>query len=36
LMQNEFPDEIKRMGSELEETVQEILQEIERLSKDYA
>lgn len=36
LMQNEFPDEIKRMGSELEETVQEILLEIERLSKDYA
>ena len=36
LMQNEFPDEIKRMGSELEETVQEILQEIERLSQDYA
>jgi len=36
LMKNEFPDEIKRMGSELEETVQEILQEIERLSKDYA
>jgi TPR repeat protein len=36
LMQNEFPDEIKRMGSELEETVLEILQEIERLSKDYA
>lgn len=36
LMQNEFPDEIKRMGSELDETVQEILQEIERLSKDYA
>lgn len=35
LMQNEFPDEIKRMGSELEETVQEILLEIERLSKDY-
>ncbi|MDO9614063.1 MAG: tetratricopeptide repeat protein [Bacteroidota bacterium] len=36
LMQNEFPDEIKRMGSELEETVQEILLEIEKLSKDYA
>jgi len=35
LMQNEFPDEIKRMGSELEETVKEILIEIERLSKDY-
>ncbi|MDP2114667.1 MAG: hypothetical protein Q8K69_11475, partial [Bacteroidota bacterium] len=36
LIQNEFPDEIKRMGSELEETVQEILLEIENLSKDYA
>lgn len=36
LMQSELPDEIKRMGSELEETVQEILREIERLSKDYA
>ena len=35
LMQNEFPDEIKRMGSELEETVQEILVQIEKLSKDY-
>src|SRR5665648_292268 len=35
LMQNEFPDEIKRMGSELEETVQEILNQIEKLSKDY-
>lgn len=36
LMQNEFPDEIVRMGSELEETVQEILAQIEKLSKDYA
>lgn len=36
LMQNEFPDEILRMGSELEETVQEILAQIEKLSKDYA
>jgi TPR repeat protein len=36
LMQNEFPDEIKRMGSELEETVDEVLQKIEQLSIDYA
>ena len=36
LMQEEFPDEILRMGSELEETVQEILEQIEKLSKDYA
>ncbi len=36
LMQNEFPDEIVRMGSELEETVQEILEQIEKLGIDYA
>ena len=35
LLQNEYPDEIKRMGSELEETVKEILEKIEQLSKDY-
>ncbi len=36
LMRDEFPDEIVRMGSELEETVQEILIQIEKLSQDYA
>jgi TPR repeat protein len=35
LLQNEYPDEIKRMGSELEETVKEILEKIEQLGKDY-
>lgn len=35
LLQNEYPDEIKRMGSELEETVKEILEKIEQLAKDY-
>ena len=35
LMQNEFPDEIKKMGSELEETVNEILEQIKKLEFDY-
>jgi hypothetical protein len=35
LLQNEYPDEIKRMGSELEETVKEILEKIEQLGNDY-
>jgi TPR repeat protein len=35
LLQNEYTDEIKRMGSELEETVKEILEKILQLAKDY-
>jgi hypothetical protein len=35
LMQDEFPDEIKKMGDELEETVNEILEQINKLSQKY-
>lgn len=35
LMQDEYPDEVKKMGSELEETVNEILEKIKELAKDY-
>ncbi|MFT5661337.1 MAG: tetratricopeptide (TPR) repeat protein [Sulfurimonas sp.] len=35
LMQDEFPNEIKKMGSELTQSVGEILEEIERLRKKY-
>ena len=36
LMQDEFPHEIKKMGSELKDTVDEVLEEIERLRVKYA
>jgi hypothetical protein len=36
LLEKEFPDEIKKMGSELAESVEEILLEIERLKIKYA
>lgn len=36
LMEKEFPDEIKKMGSELSESVDEVLLEIERLKIKYA
>jgi tetratricopeptide (TPR) repeat protein len=35
LMQKEFPHEIKKMGSELSETVSEVLQKIEMMRKKY-
>ena len=35
-MQDEYPSEFKKMGEELKETVEEIIQEIKRLSVDYA
>ena len=35
LMQDDFPNEIKKMGSELVETVDEVLEEIARLEKKY-
>jgi len=36
LLEKEFPDEIKKMGSELQESVDEVLVEIERLKVKYA
>jgi len=36
LMQDEFPNEIKKMGSELRESVDEVLLVIERLAEKYA
>jgi len=36
LMQDDFPHEIKKMGSELKDTVDEVLEEIERLRVKYA
>ena len=36
LLKKEFPDEIKKMGSELQESVDEVLVEIERLKAKYA
>ena len=36
LMQKEFPHEIKKMGSELKETVAEILKEVEVTKIKYA
>ena len=36
LMQDDFPHEIKKMGSELKGTVDEVLEEIERLRVKYA
>ena len=33
-MQDEYPNEIKKMGSELEESVNEIIKNIEDLKKD--
>ncbi len=36
LMQKEFPDEIKKMGSELKQSVDEVLIEIERLKLKYS
>ena len=36
LMQDDFPHEIKKMGGELQESVDEILIEIEKLQKKYA
>ena len=35
LMQDEFPNEIKRMGDELKETVNEIVEQINKLSQKY-
>jgi len=35
IMQNEFPNEIKKMGSELKESVDEILKQAKKLEKDY-
>ena len=35
LMQDEFPTEIKKMGSELKETTDEVLKEIEEMRKKY-
>ena len=36
LMQDEFPHEIKKMGDELKESVDEILVEVEKLREKYA
>ncbi len=36
LMQDDFPHEVKKMGSELKGTVDEVLEEIERLKMKYA
>ena len=36
LMQDDFPHEVKKMGSELKGTVDEVLEEIERLRVKYA
>ncbi len=36
LMQDDFPPEIKKMGSELKSTVNEVLEEIEKLKVKYA
>ena len=36
LMQDDFPHEVKKMGSELKGTVDEVLEEIERLKVKYA
>ena len=35
LMEKEFPNEIKKMGSELEQSVDEVLTEIEKLKIKY-
>ena len=35
LMQKEFPNEIKKMGSELQESVNSVLDEIDNLAKKY-
>ncbi len=35
LMQGEYPNEVKKMGPELQETVDEVLLEIEKMAKDY-
>jgi benzoyl-CoA reductase/2-hydroxyglutaryl-CoA dehydratase subunit BcrC/BadD/HgdB len=35
-MQDEFPNEYRRMGEELHETVEEVIEKINRLSADYA
>jgi len=35
LMQDEFPHEIKKMGSELKQTVDEILFEVEDMKSEY-
>jgi len=35
-MQDEFPHEIKKMGDELKESVDEILMEVEDLREKYA
>ena len=34
-MQDEFPNEIKKMGSELQESVDDILKTIEELKEKY-
>ena len=34
-MQDEFPNEFKKMGSELKQTVEEIIEEVNKLKKDY-
>ena len=34
-MQKEYPNEYRKMGGELKQTVEEILQKIQQLAKDY-
>ncbi len=34
-MQNEYPNEYRKMGSELKQTVEEIIEKILQLEKDY-
>ena len=36
LMQDDFPHEIKKMGSELTESIDEVLKEIENYKEKYA
>ena len=35
-MQDEYPNEYRRMGGEFKETVEEIIRKIDELAKDYA
>ena len=34
-MKDEIPNEFKKMGSELKKTVEEIIEEVNKLKKDY-
>ncbi|MCH8982088.1 hypothetical protein IH922_08730, partial [candidate division KSB1 bacterium] len=34
-MQKEYPNEYRKMGGELKQTVEEIIQKIQQLAKDY-